>query len=58
MQQRKGVMSVVIDVNGLANNQRIVIPNLPTAQAEKLQMTLTPRARSATTVTREMSSVG
>ena len=43
LQRRHGVMNVVIDVNGLANNQRITIPNLPRAQAEKMQMALTPR---------------
>lgn len=46
MQRRHGVMNVVIDVNGLANNQRIAIPNLPCAQAEKMQMELTPHGLS------------
>ena len=41
-QRRHGVMNVEIDVNGLANNQHIAIPNLPRAQAEKMQMELTP----------------
>ena len=47
MQRRHGVMNVVIDVNGLANNQRIAIPNLPRTQAEKMQMELTPRGLPA-----------
>jgi putative membrane protein len=41
-QRRHGIMNVRIDVNGLADNQRITIPNLPRAQAEKMQMELTP----------------
>lgn len=45
-QRRHGVMNVVIDVNGLANNQRIEIPNIPQAQAEMLQRELTPRGRA------------
>jgi len=44
-QRRHGVMNVVIDVNGLANSQRIEIPNIPQAQAEMLQRELTPRGR-------------
>jgi len=42
LQRRHDVMNVVIDVNGLANNQRILIPNLPLSQAEKMQRELTP----------------
>jgi len=42
LQRRHNVMNVVIDVNGLANNQRISIPNLPLSQAEKMQRELTP----------------
>ena len=42
MQRRHGVTNVVIDVNGLASNQRIAIPNLPRTQAERMQMELTP----------------
>ena len=42
MQRRHGVTNLVIDVNGLASNQRIAIPNLPRAQAERMQMELTP----------------
>ncbi|TDJ34831.1 MAG: hypothetical protein E2O61_09925 [Gammaproteobacteria bacterium] len=42
LQRRHDVMNVVIDVNGLANNQRIEIPNLPRAQAETMQELLTP----------------
>ncbi len=45
-QRRHGVMNVVIDVNGLANNQRIEIPNLPCAQAEMMQALLTPHGRT------------
>ena len=41
-QRRHCVMNVEIDVNGLASNQHITIPNLPRAQAEKMQMELTP----------------
>ena len=47
-QRRHGVMNVVIDVNGLANGQRIEIPNLPRAQAEKMQTQLTPRGLRGT----------
>lgn len=46
LQRRNGVMNVVIDVNGLANNQRISIPNLPASQAEKMQRELTPHGSS------------
>jgi putative membrane protein len=42
LQRRHDVMNVVIDVNGLSNNQRISIPNLPISQAEKMQRELTP----------------
>ena len=42
-QRRHGVVNVVIDINGLASNQRITIPALPRAQAERMQMELTPR---------------
>jgi putative membrane protein len=42
-QRRHGVVNVVVDVNGLANNQRISIPSVPIAQAERMQMALTPR---------------
>lgn len=42
MQRRHGVTNVVIDVNGLARNQHIAIPNVPCAQAERMQMELTP----------------
>ena len=42
-QRRRGVMNVEIDVNGLANNQRITIPSVPQAHAEEMQMVLTPR---------------
>ena len=45
-QRRRGVMNVEIDVNGLANNQRITIPSVPQAQAEEMQMVLTPRGPS------------
>ncbi len=45
-QRRHGVMNVVIDVYGLANNQRIEIPNLPCAQAEMMQALLTPHGRT------------
>ena len=47
-QRRHGVMNVVIDVNGLANSQRIEIPNLPRAQAEEMQTRLTPRGLRGT----------
>ena len=47
-QRRHGVMNVVIDVNGLANNQRIEIPNLPRAQAESMQRELTPKGNVIT----------
>ena len=42
MQRRHGVANVVIDVNGLASNQRIAIANIPRALAERMQMELTP----------------
>ena len=50
-QRRHGVMDVVIDVNGLASNQRIAIPNLPRAQAERMQMQLTPYGLPRTPMT-------
>jgi hypothetical protein len=39
-------MDVLIDVNGLANRQRIAIPSLPLATAEKIQRELTPHGRA------------
>jgi putative membrane protein len=42
-QRRNRVMNVVIDVNGLANRQRITIPNVPRDAAEALQLALTPQ---------------
>ncbi|MCZ6617421.1 MAG: PH domain-containing protein [Gammaproteobacteria bacterium] len=56
-QRRHGVMDVVIDVNGLANNQRIEIPNLPRAQAEKMQRQLTPRGNVMTSSGESQSAV-
>ncbi|MCZ6641647.1 MAG: PH domain-containing protein, partial [Gammaproteobacteria bacterium] len=47
-QRRHGVMNVVIDVNGLANNQRIEIPNVLEAKAEMIQRELTPKGRVST----------
>jgi putative membrane protein len=46
-QRRRGVMDVLIDVNGLANRQRIAIPSLPWATAEKMQRELTPHGSAA-----------
>lgn len=50
-QRRRGVMDVEIDVSGLAKNQRITIPDLPRAQAEKMQMELTPHGLLQTVLT-------
>ena len=41
-QRRRGVMDVLIDVNGIGNRQRIAIPSLPSATAEQMQRELTP----------------
>lgn len=45
-QRRRGVMDVLIDVNGLGNRQRIAIPSLPSATAEKMQAELTPHGKA------------
>jgi len=40
--RQRDLMDVVIDVNGLAGNQRITIPAVPRVEAEMLQRKLTP----------------
>ncbi len=56
-QRRHGVVNVVIDANGLANNQRIEIPNLPLAKAEMLQMELTPRGNMLDPATQSQNDI-
>lgn len=57
-QRRHGVMSVVVDVNGLANNQRISIPSLPVAEAERMQRALTPHGLPRDTIAPAAANVG